>query len=208
MTAEKVLSKCAGCGETPTLYRLSDSDHLFSDAMLEVLRENEKEPDPPEYKCHCGIMTEEERIVHNEEESRKKEELGFVLRVAYGDNDFSWPMERACKDFLEAVTGGHVNSEAIERGLEEIEKVGLESIRRSLVMGAVGHYIALSMRQCRIDKRFGTTKKDVYDLDGYKDTLDYLDKSTTVEKIRDFEDRWENSEVAYIDFVHCEVHQQ
>jgi hypothetical protein len=216
MTEE--LPVCEGCGEVPKLFDVCDAPGFerikeLKAKLLETDPENAREvfkdDDPPRYRCGCCVplMTAEEYAKYNEEEKRKRQELGFVFRVSFGDNDFSVDVERACEDFLHNVSHGHVNSEGIEEALKKIETVGMENLRKYIVMVAFGYYITNTMRHW-LNMAARGHSGDPYELKQYEHTLQYLDKNITLEKIEDYEEKWENSEVCYVDLTHHEVHLQ
>jgi len=206
--SEVELPVCVGCGQQlePMKNRLREFLKDQSDLLEKLSKEHGvdlfESDGPPEYGCGCavGYMTLAQYKEYWKEEQRKREELGFVFRVNFNDNDFGGPVERACEDFLRNVSRGHVNSEGIENALKEIEKVGMENLRKFIVMAAFGHYITEHMRHWLISLHFGDYK-DPYELEQYKDTLEYLDKNTTLEKVDRDPDEWENGEVCYIDLV-------
>jgi len=203
------LPLCEGCGQVPTRFSVWDDPSLrpLREAMLKIDGGQEtiaSVDGEPEYRCGCATLTAEQYLRYNEQERQKRAELGFVLRVHYGDNDCAWPIERACQDFYQEVTRGFLNSHGIELALQLIDEVGLENVRRSIVLCAVGHYIAMRAKRWHLQLKYGDDR-DLYRLDQYQDTLKYLDRNVEIKKLPDYVKEWENSETCYIDFTRREV---
>lgn len=211
MTSE-ALPTCEGCGKVPTFFdvwevqggklkKLRDELIKFDPDKAEVLLQDNK---PPKYSCGCclPLMTAEEYAEYNKTEKRKRAELGFVFRVRFCDNDFGAPVERACTDFMHTVTHGHSNSEGLEKALEEIEHVGMENLRKFIVMTAFSYCVANAVERWLHEMRCGSRhKSDPYKLEQYKDTLQYLDRNISLEIATHDPDEWENGEVCYVDLT-------
>jgi hypothetical protein len=124
----------------------------------------------------------------------------MLLRVCFGDNDFSYHFRGACETFLEW------HYDKYERLMKEVH---LEEIRKAIVVGALGSYITEQGTRWHIHEHTPSLRirsaKEVYDMKGYLKLLDYFNKRTKVEVVETFNENDWNAETCYIDFYNVEV---
>jgi hypothetical protein len=131
-----------------------------------------------------------------------------LLIVRFGNNDYAEAFRLACEDFLQAVMDGE-RGWSLERLQELLENGGEKGIAYGLGMSAWGYTIvkdgAYALRSCR---RLGGLKEPLELYMRIEDRRKFMLKTTVTASNEDFEPKWENSEVCYIDFKNCKVHLQ
>lgn len=121
----------------------------------------------------------------------------MLLRVCFGDNDFSTDISDACEDIMYTIANGCRCYEVIKKYRECKNEYGLENIRKAIVLASYGHFIVSNA--CRLyDKiEYDFSKQEYY--------MNYLDKKIRIEEVETYNPNDNNSESCYIDFWNLKV---
>lgn len=135
-----------------------------------------------------------------------------LLIVRFGNNDYAEYFRKACEDFLQAVVDGE-RGWSMERLQEMLANGGVAAVAQGIVLSAWGYSIvadgAYLLRSCRRTVKWDENGQLSEMLERAEDRRRFLFEDIRVEATSDeFEPKWENSEVCYIDFKTCEVHTQ
>jgi len=127
----------------------------------------------------------------------------MLIRVAFGDNDFSLPIRDACEAILVDISRGASGDKLVERFKEHLDVYGIEDVRRRIVISATGFCLAKDGARGRVD--VSEIAKPVNILAAYHHTLSYLNNNVKVTVVRHYNKNDDNCEACYIDLYKNKV---
>lgn len=125
----------------------------------------------------------------------------MLLRVHFGDNDYSSWVYEACKRFMDEVSCGYTGYEAQKEYDRARDTYGLDVIRTSLITATCGFYLvskANELSKVSVCDFNNTNKNDF--------NTGYLNTKLMIEEVVDFRDYDDNHESCYIDFYNGNVY--
>jgi hypothetical protein len=122
----------------------------------------------------------------------------MILKINYGDNDFTKVVLEACEKFMCEVCSGYSGKEAVGRYKALRAEYSLEVIKSALVKATYGLYIANHVVRLYL-RGDPTTEKEK------ERYFKYFTKNFELTEVESFKEKWDNSEVAYIDFANGKV---
>jgi len=124
----------------------------------------------------------------------------MLIRVAFGDNDYSLYVKDACEAVLAEISCGHEGIELVERFKKHIDEYGTGDIRKRIVLSATGFCMARNGARGRFTGLFSGDEVDLAaTLTLYDNAFHYLGRRVLVEVVQQYNKDDDNAETCYID---------
>ena len=125
----------------------------------------------------------------------------MLIRIYFGDNDFSIPIFNACEAVKEDISRGYSGEILIEKFKNHIKEYELDDIRQRIVIGCVGFVMANNGARGRFNsKQFS---REI--LTDYYGIFDYLNKIIRIENVKNYSKCDDNGEACYIDLYQNKI---
>jgi hypothetical protein len=121
----------------------------------------------------------------------------MLIRVAFGDNDFSLPIRDACEAIVQDISRGYGGDLLIKKFRDHLEKYVIEDVRQRIVVGATGFCLARDGARGRFESFEALNTESI--LAAYHNTLNYLNKIVKIAVVRHYNKNDDNCEACYID---------